>query len=72
MKSKHPYVERNLGAVVSIIRQSVQNSAAYEAAVELLKERRLELVSNELTHFVCLIPLSGQILFPLFLVRRQE
>ncbi|XP_016500633.2 protein RRP6-like 2 [Nicotiana tabacum] len=47
MKSKHPYVERNLGAVVSIIRQSVQNSAAYEAAVELLKERRLELPAEE-------------------------
>ncbi|KAJ8573993.1 hypothetical protein K7X08_010504 [Anisodus acutangulus] len=42
MKSKHPYVERNLAAVVSIIKYSVQNSAAYEAAVEHLKERRLE------------------------------
>ncbi|XP_060197491.1 protein RRP6-like 2 isoform X2 [Lycium barbarum] len=47
MKSKHPYVERNLGAVVSIIRYSVQNSAAYEAAVEHLKERRLELPAEE-------------------------
>ncbi|KAK4339079.1 hypothetical protein RND71_040541 [Anisodus tanguticus] len=47
MKSKHPYVERNLAAVVSIIRYSVQNSAAYEAAVEDLKERRLELPATE-------------------------
>lgn len=47
MKSKHPYVERNLGSVVSIIRASVQNSAAYEAAAELLKERRLELQAEE-------------------------
>lgn len=47
MKSKHPYVERNLGSVVSIIRASVQNSAAYEAAVEHLKERRLELQAQE-------------------------
>lgn len=47
MKSKHPYVERNLGSVVNIIRYSVQNSASYEAAVELLKERRLELQPEE-------------------------
>ncbi|KAL3326005.1 hypothetical protein AABB24_036958 [Solanum stoloniferum] len=47
MKSKHPYVERNLGSVVSIIRASVQNSAAYEAAAEQLKERRLELRAEE-------------------------
>ncbi|MCD9638446.1 hypothetical protein HAX54_022442 [Datura stramonium] len=47
LKSKHPYVERNLGSVVSIIRYSVQNSAAYEAAVEHLKQRRLELPAEE-------------------------
>lgn len=47
MKSKHPYVERNLGSVVSIIRASVQNSAAYEAAAEDLKERRLEVQAEE-------------------------
>lgn len=47
MKSKHPYVERNLGSVVSIIRYSVQNSAAYEAAAEQLKERGLELQAEE-------------------------
>lgn len=47
MKSKYPYVERNLGSVVSIIRYSVQNSAAYEAAVEHLKRRRLDLPAEE-------------------------
>ncbi|CAN4125089.1 unnamed protein product [Withania somnifera] len=47
MKSKHPYVECNLGSVVSIIRHSVRNSAAYEAAVEQLKERRIELQAVE-------------------------
>lgn len=41
VKSRHPYVERNLASVVSIIRTSIQNSAAYEAMVELLKERRM-------------------------------
>ncbi|KAF7852260.1 hypothetical protein BT93_L5398 [Corymbia citriodora subsp. variegata] len=41
VKSRHPYVERNLASVVSIIRNSIQNSAAYEAMVELLKERRV-------------------------------
>ncbi|MCD7447355.1 hypothetical protein HAX54_027831 [Datura stramonium] len=47
MKSKHPYVERNLGSVVGIIRYSIQNSSAYEASVEHLKERRLELPAEE-------------------------
>ncbi|XVF06653.1 hypothetical protein REPUB_Repub06bG0068700 [Reevesia pubescens] len=37
LKSKHPYVERNLGAVVSIIKQSMQNAVAFEAAAEQLR-----------------------------------
>ncbi|KAK4382125.1 protein RRP6-like 2 [Sesamum angolense] len=30
LKSKHPYIDRNLGSVVSIIRHSIQNAAAFE------------------------------------------
>ncbi|XP_030517572.1 protein RRP6-like 2 [Rhodamnia argentea] len=41
VKSRHPYVERNLASVVSIIRNAIQNSDAYEPMVELLKERRM-------------------------------
>lgn len=46
VKSKHPYVEGNLDSVVRIIRHSIQNSDAFEAAVELLKEKRLAAVSS--------------------------
>ncbi|KAK6139755.1 hypothetical protein DH2020_026515 [Rehmannia glutinosa] len=44
LKSKHPYIERNLGSVVSIIRHSIQNAAAFEEASKSLKERRMELL----------------------------
>ncbi|KAK4396725.1 protein RRP6-like 2 [Sesamum angolense] len=44
LKSKHPYIDRNLGSVVSIIRHSIQNAAAFEGAAKHLKERRLEMV----------------------------
>lgn len=37
VKSKHPYVEHNLDTVVSIIRHSVQNAPAFEAAAQQLK-----------------------------------
>ncbi|KAL6560149.1 hypothetical protein OROHE_006387 [Orobanche hederae] len=47
LKSKHPYIERNLGSVVSIIRHSVQNAAAFEEAAKLLMERRLELANED-------------------------
>ncbi|KAM7505125.1 hypothetical protein LguiB_004029 [Lonicera macranthoides] len=40
--SKHPYIERNLGSVVSIIRHSIQNASAFEAVAEQLKEARVE------------------------------
>lgn len=49
VKSKHPYVDRNLGSIVSIIRHSMQNAAAFEAAAELLKEVRVETASEENT-----------------------
>ncbi|GAV88737.1 LOW QUALITY PROTEIN: HRDC domain-containing protein/DNA_pol_A_exo1 domain-containing protein, partial [Cephalotus follicularis] len=44
LKTKHPYVERNLGSVVSIIRHSMQNAAAFEAVAQQLKEERLGMV----------------------------
>ncbi|CAA0818753.1 Polynucleotidyl transferase- ribonuclease H fold protein with HRDC domain [Striga hermonthica] len=49
LKSKHPYIERNLGSVVSIIRHSIQNASAFEEAAKLLNERRLELANEEHT-----------------------
>ncbi|KAB2005308.1 hypothetical protein ES319_D11G261000v1 [Gossypium barbadense] len=41
LKSRHPYVERNLGAVVSIIRHAMQNAVAFEAAAQQLKMGRM-------------------------------
>ncbi|CAL5376139.1 unnamed protein product [Camellia sinensis] len=49
VKSKHPYVDRNLGSIVSIIRHSMQNAAAFETTAELLKEVRAETASEENT-----------------------
>lgn len=39
VKSKHPYIEHNLGTVVAIIRSAVQNAQSFEDAAELLRER---------------------------------
>ncbi|XP_062113570.1 protein RRP6-like 2 [Humulus lupulus] len=47
VKSKHPYMEQNLGAVVSIIRSSMLNASAFEAVAEQLKEARVALASEE-------------------------
>ncbi|KAJ6434024.1 hypothetical protein OIU84_017690 [Salix udensis] len=49
MKSKHSYIERHLSSVVSIIRHSMQTSAAFEAAVQHLKERHMETALQEET-----------------------
>ncbi|CAA7016043.1 unnamed protein product [Microthlaspi erraticum] len=38
LKSKHPYIERNVDSVVSVIRQSMQNCAAFESAAQSLRE----------------------------------
>lgn len=38
LKSKHPYIERNVDSVISVIRQSMQNCAAFESAAQSLKE----------------------------------
>ncbi|KAL8480303.1 hypothetical protein ACS0TY_027011 [Phlomoides rotata] len=47
LKSKLPYIERNLGSVVSVIRHSIQNAAAFEEAAKYLKEKRLESSNGE-------------------------
>ncbi|XP_011001702.1 PREDICTED: exosome component 10-like [Populus euphratica] len=47
LKSKHSYIERHLSSVVSIIRHSMQTSAAFEAAVQHLKERCMETASQK-------------------------
>ena len=44
VKSKHPYVEHNLSSVLSIIKHSIQNAAAYEAVAEHLKIGHMEMV----------------------------
>ncbi|XVE62512.1 hypothetical protein DITRI_Ditri06bG0123600 [Diplodiscus trichospermus] len=47
LKSKHPYVERNLGAVITIIRHSMQNAVAFEAAAQQLRMGRMLNASEE-------------------------
>ncbi|KAI4348481.1 hypothetical protein L6164_009202 [Bauhinia variegata] len=49
VKTKHPYLECNLDTVVSIIRHSMQNAAAFEAAAQHLKEGRSITVSDAIT-----------------------
>lgn len=39
LKTKHSYIERNLSSVVNIVRRAIQNSAAYEAEAESLKQK---------------------------------
>ncbi|KAG2251649.1 hypothetical protein Bca52824_081785 [Brassica carinata] len=38
LKSKHPYIERNVNSVVSLIKHSIQNCAAFESAALSLKD----------------------------------
>ncbi|RID62307.1 hypothetical protein BRARA_E01390 [Brassica rapa] len=38
LKSKHPYIERNVDSVVSLIKHSIQNCAAFESAAISLKD----------------------------------
>ncbi|CAL0317147.1 unnamed protein product [Lupinus luteus] len=38
VKSKHPFVERNLDSVLDIIKHSIQNAAAFEEAAQQLSE----------------------------------
>ncbi|EPS62558.1 hypothetical protein M569_12230, partial [Genlisea aurea] len=43
LKTKLPYVDRNLSTIVSIIRQSIPVAPAFEEGVKYLKERRSEM-----------------------------
>ncbi|XP_076892234.1 protein RRP6-like 2 [Bidens hawaiensis] len=45
LKSRHPYIERNLGPVVSIIRHSMQNGAAFEPVAKKLREEHIEMIA---------------------------
>ncbi|XP_071727871.1 protein RRP6-like 1 [Rutidosis leptorrhynchoides] len=45
LKSRHPYIERNLGSVVSIIRHSMQNASAFDPVALKLKEKHIELMA---------------------------
>ncbi|XP_078430859.1 protein RRP6-like 2 isoform X2 [Wolffia australiana] len=45
VKSKHPYVERNLSSVVSVIQNAVNNAANFEPVVDYLKNAHLEAAS---------------------------
>ncbi|KAI3809440.1 hypothetical protein L1987_25413 [Smallanthus sonchifolius] len=45
LKSRHPYIERNLGSVVSIIRHSMQNAVAFEPVAKKLKEEHIEMMA---------------------------
>ncbi|VVB01502.1 unnamed protein product [Arabis nemorensis] len=47
LKSKHPYIERNVDSVVSVIRQSMQNYAAFESAAQSLKDWSLGTVMDK-------------------------
>ncbi|XP_076896199.1 protein RRP6-like 2 [Bidens hawaiensis] len=45
LKSRLSYIERNLGAVVSIIRHSMQNAVAFEPVAKKLKEEHIEMMA---------------------------
>ncbi|KAK8620335.1 hypothetical protein V6N13_066814 [Hibiscus sabdariffa] len=47
LKSKHPYVEQNIGAVATIIKHSMQNAVAFEAAAQQLRTGRVPNASGE-------------------------
>ncbi|KAK8260390.1 hypothetical protein V6Z12_D13G118300 [Gossypium hirsutum] len=59
LKSRLPYVERNLGAVVSIIKRSMQNAVSFEAAAQQLKMGRVLHASEE-----CVAVNDGAVLVP--------
>lgn len=57
LKSKHSYIERYMGPVLSIIQNSMQNAANFEAIAQKLKEERMEVVRPACS---CLIVLLYQ------------
>ncbi|XP_009119393.1 protein RRP6-like 1 isoform X2 [Brassica rapa] len=48
LKSKLPYIERNVDAVISVIRRSMQNAAAFEPVVQSLKTWHPGTVENDI------------------------
>ena len=44
LKLNHQYIERHLSSVVQVVRHQMQNAAAFETAVQQLKEVALEMV----------------------------
>ncbi|KAB2048429.1 hypothetical protein ES319_A13G112800v1 [Gossypium barbadense] len=60
LKSRLPYVERNLGAVVSIIKRSMQNAVSFEAAAQQPKMGRVLHASEE-----CVAVNDGAVVIPL-------
>lgn len=67
--SKHPYIERNLGSVVSIIRHSIQSASAFEAVAEQLKEARVERVRLERKFRVFKPPLNYLLIYDTCIAR---
>lgn len=47
VRSRHAYIERNLGSVVNIIKTSIQNAPAFEGVVQQLKEGLMGMASKE-------------------------
>ncbi|KAL1199247.1 Protein RRP6-like 1 [Cardamine amara subsp. amara] len=47
LKSKHPYIERNFDAVVSVIRKSMLKASTFEPVVQSLQEQRLRTISEK-------------------------
>ncbi|KAF6174765.1 hypothetical protein GIB67_031289 [Kingdonia uniflora] len=58
-ESKHPYVEHNVGYLVSIIRSSVLNAAAFESATHELKMRPTELATMEQMQYPQPLPVQS-------------
>ncbi|MFS7917641.1 hypothetical protein Hanom_Chr03g00191481 [Helianthus anomalus] len=54
LKSRHPYIERNLGSIVGIIKHSMQNGVAFEPVAKKIVEddylTRMKIVKEILEH----------------------
>ncbi|KAH0467824.1 hypothetical protein IEQ34_002857 [Dendrobium chrysotoxum] len=49
VKSKHPYVERHLNAVSSIIKNAIANSSAFESIAEEIRKERIEALAMHIS-----------------------
>lgn len=61
VKSRNSYLERHLSTVISIIRDAISASGAFETIAEQLKKGKLEEVCYPVFHSACL-PLHYEIL----------